>query len=124
MVKQEVYSRIWQHFVVDKNPISEKGGCPQYRGEDNNKCVIGILIPDNLYKAAMEGLNVETVLARWPMVRAHILGDLEYEAQWVMIQFLLFVQSIHDDAVWEGETHLFDGEYRFRLMEAGKDFDV
>jgi hypothetical protein len=36
-------------------------GCA-YRGNDNCRCPIGILIPDNLYDAALEGLDLPSML--------------------------------------------------------------
>jgi hypothetical protein len=53
--EQEIFDRVWQHFVVEENPLSydETGSC-KYRGCGGAKCAVGIFIPDDLYDPALD----------------------------------------------------------------------
>ncbi len=61
---QFVFNRVWQHFVVEGNPpcVGESGTC-FYRGEwdPNQRCAVGLLIPDDRYNLHYEGLPVKSV---------------------------------------------------------------
>lgn len=70
MNKTEVFQKVWDHFVTNKNkpalieiPNSPVGifHC-RYRGLNNTKCSIGVLISDDKYKPEMEQLDPLQVL--------------------------------------------------------------
>lgn len=90
--KQEDFSKVWNHFVVKKNPPSKESPntfC-RYRGNDGLRCAIGILLPDELYSPRMEGRGVVGLLK---------LGK-ELEA-WIRshnVHLLVALQNAHDNA--------------------------
>ena len=51
--------------------LSEKGGCA-YRSPDGNKCAIGHLIPDSLYRPDLEGLFSYQLVDREPEILSHL----------------------------------------------------
>jgi hypothetical protein len=56
MTNQEIFNKVWQHFVVEGNPRSvepEKRYCA-YRGPNGSKCAFGLFIPDEKYDPEME----------------------------------------------------------------------
>jgi hypothetical protein len=60
MTAQEIFDRVWTHFVVEGNPRSINDcGCA-YRGHGGAKCAVGVLIPDEEYAPSFEGLSVES----------------------------------------------------------------
>lgn len=55
MEKQEIFNKVWQHFIVEKNPRgydAEAENCV-YKNQEGNKCAIGIFIPDDKFIPAM-----------------------------------------------------------------------
>lgn len=75
-----------------------------YRGENGSKCAVGLFIPDEVYRDAMDeldpkwnGTDVETSLQRFPELGQHM--PLEVEA-------LQKLQSIHDGEKLQYETDL------------------
>ena len=54
MNKQEVFNKIWNHFVVDKAPISIDGVICKYRNSKGAKCAVGLLIKDEFYSQILE----------------------------------------------------------------------
>ena len=61
-----------------------------YRGKNGTKCAIGHLIPDENYKADMEGESAVTLLAKYPLV----LGRKPTDG---MVTILTRCQGIHDN---------------------------
>lgn len=55
MTEQEVFNKVWDYFVRNKNPpgLSSTKQCA-YRGESGTKCAIGVLIPDDKYTPSLE----------------------------------------------------------------------
>jgi hypothetical protein len=67
MTRQEIFDLIWQHFVTQKSNFSiSYENEPRYYGANGYKCPIGLLIPEDLYRPAMEGNGIHTILERWP----------------------------------------------------------
>jgi hypothetical protein len=62
MNKQEVFDKVWNHFIVNNGPpsLSSEGCC--YRGPNGAKCAIGIFIADEDYTDEMEGCAVSSLL--------------------------------------------------------------
>jgi hypothetical protein len=65
MTAQEIFDRVWTHFVVEWNPRSmdEDGDCV-YRGPDGARCAVGVFIPDAEYRDDFEGDDIEALLRR------------------------------------------------------------
>ncbi len=94
MTPQEVFNSVWEHFIVQKQPLSYNHSgsfMPQVRcrlrDDYGNKCAIGVLIPDDKYNPTLE----EIPLAELPPLNA-----LDSE-------FLFDLRRCHDDTVaWLG----------------------
>jgi len=115
--KQNTFNIVKNHLLTMNNPCnSEDGNDCRYRNgkEKDNRCAIGILIPDKLYKSTCEGANPRTLISKH---EAHYLKGLK--AYWVKngistdTLFLTQLQSIHDDFFITKENHLesLAGEY-------------
>ncbi len=103
---QEIFNKVWAHFITDNNKVC-KG---LYKSEDGLVSACGLFIPDDLYRKAMEGNTIQTVLARWPKVEEAIGGDPD---------FLQALQDVHDAASIYGDyispDHLMDLAEDFKL---------
>lgn len=119
MEAQEIFDRVWTHFVVERAPrsVARPEDCDgiaaaecRYRGPDGQRCAVGLLIPDAEYGAWMEGWDVERLMRdeRFPEalrpLRAHqaLLSDL---------------QAAHDDED-------FDNDRAARLAYIGRCFEL
>lgn len=117
MNKQEVFDRVWNHFVVEGNPLSIsrdiEGSC-LYRGPDGTKCAVGLLIPDELYSPDMEGNSVCGLIDDFANKSLAKVLDVENKDD---ISFLARLQSAHDlaDDVDPIEDRLRDVAERCKL---------
>jgi hypothetical protein len=65
MTKQEIFDKVWDHFVVKGNPRSytetEPGGVCRFRldktAECPVRCAVGLFIPDDVYDVAMDSYS-------------------------------------------------------------------
>lgn len=57
--KQEIFDRVWDHFVVQGNPrsVSDDGEDCRYRGRNGTRCAVGIFIDDADYDERMDALG-------------------------------------------------------------------
>lgn len=94
--KQEIFNRVWDHFVTRKSPLSMVAGTCRYRRDMKPdspvRCAVGIFIPDELYTLEMEECGrIGTVLERLrsldPALRAFLEENLD---------FLRKLQRAHD----------------------------
>lgn len=121
MTRQEMFDKIWNHFIEEDAPwsVTEKGGC-RYRGEDGKKCAVGLLLPDSLYHPDMEGKAIERVFQHFPEVK-EFFGEHN-------MHFLDACQRAHDQTspipaqaaeVWDGKP-LFTN----KLLEIARVFGL
>ena len=72
MKRQEIFNRAVEHAKTMNCPsyIMENNHSPTcaYRGYNGNKCLIGAVLPDNLYCPAMESNIIENLLSEYPEV--------------------------------------------------------
>jgi hypothetical protein len=63
MTAQEIFDRVWTHFVVEGNPrsMNNYGACV-YRGLNGARCAVGVLIPDAEYRDDFEGFNAGALI--------------------------------------------------------------
>lgn len=54
LTSQEVFDRVWEHFVVGRASASKDDFVCLYRG-DGTKCAAGLFIPDERYAPEIEG---------------------------------------------------------------------
>jgi hypothetical protein len=93
--KQEVFNKVWQHFVIDKNPKSVDpitGHCKYY--SESGGCAVGCLIDDDKVKKQWDALIGETsigqVAHKYPEIIDNIIGPS------IEITFLADLQKCHD----------------------------
>lgn len=113
MNKQGMFDFAWRTFVVEKalpgyQIIDQRGdGCHNpferykvictYRAQDGSKCIIGHLIPDEMYHPAMDLINengnpVECLIKQYDELQFLIRDDVD-------VNFLGDLQGCHDDAL-------------------------
>lgn len=101
---QMAFDRVWQHFIVEKNPYSYSGDrdtC-MYRGENGAKCAFGIFIPDEQYRFDMEGKDAYGVMNNYPEIAKLFSSSIQSPDY-----FLPSLQNCHDNAVNYGnEFHI------------------
>lgn len=93
ITEQEIFNKVWEHFVVNKaGPSINIGGCA-YRGDNGTKCAVGVLLTDEEIKqmelaldrkCGIEGLSVDR-LPLPPHLAPHE-------------NFLTLLQRVHDGA--------------------------
>lgn len=103
LTRQEIFDIVWKHFITDKNPFSvnqDTNSC-RYRGPNDTKCAIGVLIPDNVYTDRIEG----------EVISSDVLLDIKPFASWLIktfhaedMRFLKALQEAHD-------AHSFNSGY-------------
>lgn len=117
MTKQEIFDKVATHLLTQNkksylpgyNNTSISKACA-YRGEDNCKCGIGILIPDDKYDPSLESktvINNDVLLSLEDGIDRE---DVE------IIQFLSHLQCIHDLCPIE--------EWKFRLTVVAEDYGL
>jgi hypothetical protein len=100
MTRQEMFDRVWQHFVVDGRPLARAGdaaGNCYYRMPDGRRCALGVLISDEMYSPAFEGRPARALIEGSGPLAAILKDGLEGTPE----QQSAFVQSLqycHDEA--------------------------
>lgn len=105
--RQAIFETVARHlFAQGKRAVGEytyidqfgdkrtTTGC-MYRGSDNTRCAVGVLIPDEAYRPEMEGRGVVEVLE---MCHDQAWAAALYEHRYL----LRALQQVHDNlAFWE-----------------------
>jgi len=111
---QEAFNKVWDWFIVQKNPPGILGltKC-RLRGDNGSKCALGVLIPDSSYDSSMESD---------PVISARLF--LRCESKVKGHEFLCAIRSFHDLSTrsWHGFT--FHDEYKWRLKLVAKTFNL
>lgn len=101
MNRQEIFNRALEHAKTMRGPsyIMQDKHFPTcaYRGCNGNKCLIGAVLPDNLYCPAMEASIIEDILVQYPEVDDYFRVNTEDD-----VEFLTGLQMCHDDACNNG----------------------
>ena len=118
MTSQEVFNKVWDWFIVKKNPPSlDSNKTCQYRGPNGARCAIGIFIDDNDYDEAFEGMSV-----------GDILGNRSNSKLTTFISehlsLLEELQSEHDTVAVDYLTKDFHVVLRVRLLTVAKYFNL
>lgn len=88
MEAQEIFDTVAKHlFKQGQRATDPDGGVMcSYRGANGTKCAVGVLIPDELYDAVMEGKTLDglisctmVALPDWMMEHWTLLGWLQDE---------------------------------------------
>ena len=80
MTNQEIFDKVWNHFVVERKPRSFDytldGGCScRYRDSKGNRCAVGLFIDDADYHPSLEGASV-SILVREGRLPTALLAHL------------------------------------------------
>jgi len=92
MTKQEIFNKVWDHFIVNKGKrsMSPSGKSCRYRGEDGGRCAVGILIPDEMYSSEIEGSRVHCLDINSNDIYQYLGKD--------NMLFLDSLQCVHDES--------------------------
>ena len=95
MSGQEIFNKVWDWFVVQGNPrsVNEEGDC-NYRGPNNSRCAVGLLISDACYRPSMEGHTARTLSDEYPQIIEAIAPTDLTEG----VKFLMGLQACHDNS--------------------------
>lgn len=97
MNRQEIFDRVLEHAKTMDGPsyFMEDGRSPTcaYRGCNGNKCLIGAILPDNLYCPKMESNVIENLLLEHPEVDDYFQVQSEED-----VKFLSSLQMCHDNS--------------------------
>lgn len=106
MTPQEALNAIHQHITSGASRcVAEAGLDPKaclYRNDRGNRCFIGKLIPDDLYKPEMEGLDAATLADGYAKVPFANLSR----------KFLSDLQALHD----QDENWNRDGSFKMSAL--------
>lgn len=101
MNRQEIFNRVVEHAKTMRGPsyIMYDRHFPTcaYRGCNGNKCLIGAVLPDNLYCPDMEASIIEDILTQYPEVDDYFQVQNEDD-----VEFLTRLQICHDNACDNG----------------------
>ena len=112
---QEVFNRVWNWFVVNQNPLCQrdvKGNAAcSYRGPEGSRCAIGLLIPDEVYQPAFEGMDIAQLYGK---LRDYLPDDVEFCSQ---------LQKAHDGASNHSEMSFVNSIHQ-RLIRLANRFGL
>ena len=94
---EDIFERVRTHLLAQHCRSEDADGEPRYRGLDNRRCGVGILINDACYSADIERLGVS--LLRVPgddaLARALRCSGVNVDDDRV-VELLIDLQDIHD----------------------------
>lgn len=113
MKPQVLFDKVARHlFKQNKKCVDPETNQCRYRGDNNTKCAIGILIPNRLYDPAMETERASRVMRRFPKVETIIGTDNHSLAN--------ELQIVHDYAKLTVKKTFNKKELRLSLMAVAK----
>lgn len=94
---QEFFDNAWQWLITENNSrcAEERSGKCHYR-LNNKTCVIGAMIPDDIYKPTFEGNSIDYLLEFDTSYSNNELNELSIWFENVDRTLMLKVQNIHD----------------------------
>lgn len=131
--KQDILDKVWQWFIIERNPQAvirdEYGGkACRYRMDETpecqQRCAIGIFIPDELYTPLVES-QVDALLCGGNSDRRkvvdHLFSIIDFEIP-DMKHFLRNLQATHDMArsLEDFETKLIELASQYNLIGPDK----
>lgn len=95
--KQIVFNKVRSHLLAQGKRAEKDGGC-RYRGPNGTKCAVGCLIPDHLYRSALEGAVPGGSLLRGELGTYFLKTyGIERSPAGEDAKFLTGLQQIHDN---------------------------
>ena len=111
MTLQRIFNKVAKHLLKQgrksENPLS--GDC-MYRGNEDLKCAIGILIKDSQYDSTLEGLNINDLKIIKALKESGIIMDAN------IFRLLKDLQNLHD--------HWMPSIWASKLRAVAKEFDL
>ena len=125
---QEIFDRIWEHFIVQKNPRSMQGTNCVYQDGEGAGCAIGIFILDHEYDVSLEGKPLPHMISFTPETKLLLVGS-EKSSRVLRLTQLSELQRAHDNAERVGfycnehthitEVHTMEHKLRIFAEEYG-----
>lgn len=87
MTKQEIFNKVWDHYIVKKSPpgVDPTDGKCRYRTPEGNVCAVGLfLTEEEATKVPVSAVPAEEEISLFPPV---------VQENW---QFFLQLQGLHD----------------------------
>lgn len=97
---QAVFDTVYTHLMRQGEPAFDEDGDPWYLAPDGRRCAIGVLIDEEIYHPAIEGVDA---------VSEGVLAAVTASGWEVDRYLLLELQVIHDETP--------PGDWREHLME-------
>lgn len=122
MDNQEAFDKVVRHLYTMDYPSSQRNvflgeRICAYRGDDEAKCAIGCLIPDEVYQKGMEAMSLPSLIANYTSIEELFLG-----VNWKLLSDL---QHVHDDSnSWFGGPLRDKVKVRERLRAIAQRYDV
>lgn len=120
--EQEIFNRVWEHFVTNKAPASvNPNGVCLYRGPNGEKCAAGVFIPDEAYSPLLESIGIKSLV----LVPSSGLKNLIDKFPPIIkdnLGILKDLQRIHDNATIYGDSFSQRIETDLRNYRVGPDF--
>lgn len=102
MNRQEVFNKVWDHFIVQQNPFGWNGQGCTYLSPDGTRCAIGILMPEGPWQECEEGIVYERENGEyeegWYIGEWTLDQVFNEEISFKMGLFLDELQSAHDES--------------------------
>lgn len=102
---QDMFDTIVMHLRWQgRKSLNQNGNCV-YRGDDGDKCAVGCLIPDYLYRTSLESVSCLEIGENneYAALKDYLLDDWDQDVDDCLC-FLREMQIIHDEqevADWE-----------------------
>lgn len=117
MTNQEIFDTVARHLLTQKKECrsDSSGGCRYRHGY--LRCAIGVLIPDDVYDKAIEGIPVNGFFGKYRHNVPAILKVYDWFKLTFTVEqrvFLTELQNIHDDEsaeMWKAELAHFAREF-------------
>lgn len=98
--RQDVFNRVWDHFVTKGNPRAIINQRCLYRTPDGARCAVGLLIPDEEYSPDIESRGVSRVAESCPTVAG--IARSCFGGGVTGLAFLDAMQRAHDEPTMLG----------------------
>ena len=129
MTRQEVFDKVYTHFVTEGNPPSMDGQECLYRGPNGLKCAAGLFIPDELYLESMEERLPSELFHGYYEEGDNLNEVAPMATHWkkMDLRFLRDLQIAHDSAGREGHTLMWNDKLGPKMLQRnpgqyGRDF--
>ncbi len=98
--EQQFFDDVVRHLLTQRKQASERGAC-RYRTTNGLKCAGGCKIPDEIYRPAMEGINISALLGASDCTNPNFLKEWVPQLQpfFPSASLAAQLQMVHDSRV-------------------------